>query len=152
MKPLLIERLVWSGRRCRDCGQDHTTLAAAFACAQRTATRGGRSRVSAWNYLCDYLGLEPAAWHDDAACRRLPGIDPSWFHTPAGASDEIDVDERREATIAAVAVCSLCTVRDECLAWALEHREHGIWGGTTDRERTRMRATPTRPVEVALSV
>ncbi|MDX2708231.1 WhiB family transcriptional regulator [Streptomyces sp. PA03-6a] len=36
----------------------------------------------------------------------------------------------------AKAVCTGCTVRTECLAYALDHRiEDGIWGGMTERER-----------------
>jgi WhiB family redox-sensing transcriptional regulator len=35
----------------------------------------------------------------------------------------------------ALAACQRCPVRSTCLAFALEHEEYGIWGGTTDRER-----------------
>ncbi|MFF3256738.1 WhiB family transcriptional regulator [Actinacidiphila glaucinigra] len=36
----------------------------------------------------------------------------------------------------AKAVWTGCTVRTECLAYALDHRiEDGIWGGMTERER-----------------
>lgn len=36
----------------------------------------------------------------------------------------------------AKAVCSGCTVRVECLAYALLNREtDGVWGGMTERER-----------------
>ncbi|WP_435223163.1 WhiB family transcriptional regulator [Streptomyces sp. Tue6028] len=36
----------------------------------------------------------------------------------------------------AKALCNGCTVRTECLAYALDQRiEHGVWGGTTERER-----------------
>lgn len=34
---------------------------------------------------------------------------------------------------------SACPVRDECLAYALEHNEKfGVWGGTSERERRRL--------------
>lgn len=34
------------------------------------------------------------------------------------------------------AFCNPCSVRTECLLWALEHREQfGIWGGLDTRER-----------------
>lgn len=36
-------------------------------------------------------------------------------------------------------LCAACPVREACLAVALEHRELGVWGGTTEAERARMR-------------
>lgn len=39
----------------------------------------------------------------------------------------------------AKAICEGCPVRDACLDWALEHGEAGIWGGTTTRERPKVR-------------
>lgn len=39
----------------------------------------------------------------------------------------------------AKAVCRPCPERLPCLRWALAHREHGVWGGTTDEERHRIR-------------
>ncbi|MGO8722641.1 MAG: WhiB family transcriptional regulator [Acidimicrobiales bacterium] len=37
-------------------------------------------------------------------------------------------------------ICGLCPVRAECLAYALDRPElSGVWGGTGDRERGRMR-------------
>jgi WhiB family redox-sensing transcriptional regulator len=32
-------------------------------------------------------------------------------------------------------VCSTCPVKTECLEWAMEHPEEGVWGGTTRQER-----------------
>lgn len=29
----------------------------------------------------------------------------------------------------AVLICRGCSVKDECLAYGLAHREHGVWGG-----------------------
>jgi WhiB family redox-sensing transcriptional regulator len=40
---------------------------------------------------------------------------------------------------AAIAVCRTCPVIDECLAFALEHGEVGVWGGTTEVQRREMR-------------
>jgi WhiB family transcriptional regulator, redox-sensing transcriptional regulator len=40
---------------------------------------------------------------------------------------------------AAQRVCAECPVRVECLEYALVHRiDHGVWGGTSERERQRM--------------
>jgi len=39
------------------------------------------------------------------------------------------------ANWAARRVCEGCAVRADCLAWAKAHAVHGIWGGTTEKER-----------------
>lgn len=40
---------------------------------------------------------------------------------------------------AAKQVCNFCDVRVECLEHALIYRiEHGVWGGTSERERMRI--------------
>lgn len=36
-------------------------------------------------------------------------------------------------------ICQPCPYRVECLEWALSNREIGIWGGTTELDRKRMR-------------
>jgi WhiB family redox-sensing transcriptional regulator len=68
------------------------------------------------------------AWHRYAACRGQ-GV-AAWF--PA----------RGQSLDAARAVCAGCSVREECLAAALEvpaHDDNGVWGGTSVRERLRLR-------------
>jgi hypothetical protein len=37
------------------------------------------------------------------------------------------------------ALCQACVIRVECQAWALEHDEWGVWGGTTRQQREAMR-------------
>lgn len=47
----------------------------------------------------------------------------------------------RETSDPALALCRRCDVQGECLAWALEAGDcHGVWGGTTARERRAMAA------------
>jgi WhiB family redox-sensing transcriptional regulator len=71
------------------------------------------------------LGRRPP-WQRRAACRGR-GCDP-WFATT------------REAEEAARAVCEPCPVRRPCLSYALASPELvGIWAGTDERERGRMR-------------
>ena len=76
--------------------------------------------------------LELAAWrpewHADAACREHPEI--NFF------------PERGESTVRAKAVCRSCLVAGECRNWAMAQGPTlaGIWAGTTDRERRRLRA------------
>lgn len=44
-----------------------------------------------------------------------------------------------EPADAAIALCRTCPVQGSCLAWALESGDlHGVWGGTTTRERRAM--------------
>ena len=64
-------------------------------------------------------------WWDDAACI---GLDTQAFFPEKG---EIAPTARR--------VCGRCPVQGDCLAWALKHHEHGIWGGVGYKERQRQR-------------
>lgn len=67
-------------------------------------------------------------WQGSARCVE---VDPEIFFPERGGSSK-----------AARAVCSDCPVRLECLRYALANREQfGIWGGTSERERRRLRRT-----------
>ena len=69
-------------------------------------------------------GEEP--WRLDALCAET---DPEAFFPEKGGST-------REAK----RVCTGCTVRAECLEFALANDERfGIWGGLSERERRRVR-------------
>ncbi|WP_456564329.1 WhiB family transcriptional regulator [Blastococcus sp. SYSU D00695] len=69
-------------------------------------------------------GEEP--WRMDALCAET---DPEAFFPEKGGST-------REAK----RVCSGCTVKAECLEFALANDERfGIWGGLSERERRRVR-------------
>lgn len=73
------------------------------------------------------LDLKPQPWMEAGLCRQVGG--DAWY--PGGRSGYAKI-----AIAKAVAVCADCTVKAECLAYALEHNEqHGIWGGTTPRQR-----------------
>ena len=64
-------------------------------------------------------------WMRNAACRG-EGFD-TWFPT----------DETGEEAAAARRVCAGCSVRAECLDYALVGRiRHGLWGGLSARERS----------------
>ena len=66
-------------------------------------------------------------WIRDVACRGLTHL----FFPPA--AERPQARERREA--GAREVCSGCTVRLECMAFAREHHEYGFWGGESEDER-----------------
>lgn len=75
------------------------------------------------NFLLD---LTTQTWRDDAACIGFPFA--------------IFFPERGETTRPAKEICATCTVRWECLEYAFVFREkHGIWGGTSGRDRRRIR-------------
>jgi WhiB family transcriptional regulator, redox-sensing transcriptional regulator len=65
------------------------------------------------------------AWRTRGVCQN---VDPeTFFPAPSEPAD------------AALALCRTCDVQGACLAWALEVGDcHGVWGGTTPRERRAM--------------
>ena len=66
-----------------------------------------------------------AHWMADGKCRDL---DPATFFP----NDGIGVQ-------AAQRICAECPVRTPCLEYALaNHVDHGVWGGTSERERRRI--------------
>ena len=70
--------------------------------------------------------LQPVDWQGKARCAE---VDPEIFFPERGGSSK-----------AARAVCSNCEVRAQCLEYALNNKEQfGIWGGTSERERRRLR-------------
>lgn len=73
---------------------------------------------------------QEARWQDIAACK---GMDPTIFFGPESAET---VKEKRDREDAAKAICNTCSVKKECLEYALGSREaYGIWGGLTELER-----------------
>ena len=69
-------------------------------------------------------------WQYRGACR---GEDSNLFFAP-NYFERKEEKDRREAR--AKAICARCSVRVECLEYALRTREpHGIWGGLNEAER-----------------
>ncbi|MBA2336901.1 MAG: WhiB family transcriptional regulator [Acidimicrobiia bacterium] len=76
--------------------------------------------------LLEVLGADRLVWQDLANCR---GADPDLFFPERGAS-----------TRTAKSICRQCSVRTECLEFAITSSEKfGIWGGLSERERRRIR-------------
>jgi WhiB family transcriptional regulator, redox-sensing transcriptional regulator len=83
------------------------------------------------------LPFLPTDWQVGAICAELPEDE----------ADAIFFPERGGSSKAAKAICARCPVRSECLDYALVSKEpFGIWGGTSERERRRLRK---RKVEAA---
>lgn len=78
--------------------------------------------------MAEHMPTTPgSAWENLGACR---GIDTSLFFPGRG-----------ESVAEAKAVCAGCVVRVECADFALStNQRFGIWGGTTERERRRIKA------------
>jgi len=78
------------------------------------------------------------AWQRLAACR---GTDPNVFVVSVGQS-----------TAAARAVCATCAVSEACLDYALSDPDlTGVWGGTSGRQRQKMRKAGTTTVPTTRS-
>jgi len=64
-------------------------------------------------------------WMAGGRCRDLP---PETFFP----SDGVGVDHARK-------ICAECPMKAPCLEYAMEnHIDHGVWGGTSERERRRI--------------
>jgi WhiB family transcriptional regulator, redox-sensing transcriptional regulator len=75
--------------------------------------------------------LQPVEWQTNARCAE---VDPEIFFPERGGSSK----KARE-------VCDQCEVRSQCLEYALNNKEQfGIWGGTSERERRRLRKERAR--------
>ncbi len=66
-------------------------------------------------------------WHELAAC---DGLDPT---------GSVFFPARGHSAAPAKAICAGCPVVGECLAWALEHEDYGVYGGLTAPERDEIR-------------
>jgi WhiB family transcriptional regulator, redox-sensing transcriptional regulator len=70
--------------------------------------------------------IETLPWQKEAKCLQA---EPDTFFPEKGGST-------REAK----RICAQCTVRAECLEYALENDERfGIWGGLSERERRKLK-------------
>jgi WhiB family redox-sensing transcriptional regulator len=67
---------------------------------------------------------------------------PDWLISAACRDEETELFflGSIDGEAAATAICQRCSVRSNCLAYALRHPElSGIWGGTSDEERSLFR-------------
>jgi WhiB family transcriptional regulator, redox-sensing transcriptional regulator len=68
-----------------------------------------------------------------AACADMP----TELFFPHGDATGKQVREAKK-------VCGGCPIAVQCLTWAIENNEHGIWGGTTVNQRKELRRSPKR--------
>lgn len=65
------------------------------------------------------------SWMANGTCRQFPA-------TTFFPSDGVGVEVARR-------ICAGCKVKVPCLEYALNsHIDHGVWGGTSERERRRI--------------
>ncbi len=70
-------------------------------------------------------------WMQEGAC-IFEGDPDWWFPENRGP---VATQETRQA----ISICRTCPVQLQCLAYANEHHEQGIWGGSTDQQRASRR-------------
>jgi WhiB family redox-sensing transcriptional regulator len=69
------------------------------------------------------------SWQEDAKCK---GGDVEVFYLPFNAR----MAEKRRLIAEAKKVCAGCSVREQCLNYALDIKEpYGVWGGMSEEER-----------------
>nr|WP_312882545.1 WhiB family transcriptional regulator [Micromonospora polyrhachis] len=74
-------------------------------------------------------------WRPNAACAQTDS--ETFFPVGWGRAD-------RELAEQAKDICRRCPVRDQCLTWAITHRQaHGIWGGLDPDERAAIKRRDT---------
>lgn len=70
------------------------------------------------------------SWMSDGECHSRPELTALFF------------PGRGESSPEAKEMCGRCVVRSECLEFALglpENHDHGVWGGTSAKQRRRIR-------------
>ena len=97
--------------------------------AQSDSTPSACSACRSYALVLHLLKV-PGEWVEEAVCAQC---DPEvWFPVRGQGAPQ--------ATDRALRICGECPVRDECLQYALETEQlHGVWGGTTARERKQMK-------------
>ncbi len=72
---------------------------------------------------------------DEAACRDA---DPELFFVAAVSGDQRAFEPAKQW-------CRRCPIVADCLRYALSHNVQGVWGGTHERQRVRLRADHNLP-------
>jgi WhiB family transcriptional regulator, redox-sensing transcriptional regulator len=104
-------------------------LVKTFTSSMATAPDAARSRPAP-------EGADIMDWRHEAACRE---VDPELFF-PIGNSGPAlyQIEEARQ-------VCQRCTVRDQCLRWAIDSgQDAGVWGGLSEDERRALKRRTIR--------
>ena len=104
-----------------------------------------RARQAAQAWPDSALGRSVNAWPDrivDDVPENLPELDRSWIDQAACKGMHVGVffPERGDSLIGPESICRACPVRIDCLNYAMRRNEkYGIWGGTSENQRRRLR-------------
>ncbi len=75
-------------------------------------------------------------WRNDAACRNE---DPDLFFPIGSTGPAVEQADQAKQ------ICMTCSVREECLEYALaSNQDAGIWGGLTEDERRTLKRARQR--------
>lgn len=93
----------------------------------------------------------PTGWMDRAECKRswvtrtARGVGLEHANELFIARRDAGVAGRPEKTFTLIAkrVCAMCDVRAQCLTYAIDGDERGVWGGLTDAERRKKKREDT---------
>lgn len=136
----------------RQQGRSDTAFARLLGVDRQTLYRWRRGQVAKIN--CAERIAERLGVHVDELWPEEPGFDPEWRSKAlcAGKPTDLFFVERGESMAEAKALCLVCPVRSSCLEWVLTNvranDDHGVWAGTSARERRAMRRT-RRPEAMA---
>lgn len=75
--------------------------------------------------------LHDMQWRHDAACAD-PSVDSTAFFP-------VTPEESARSMTYCAPICAACPVAGECLEHAVAFEKYGIWAGTSERERRRIR-------------
>ncbi|HET8884472.1 MAG TPA: WhiB family transcriptional regulator [Candidatus Saccharimonadales bacterium] len=89
----------------------------------------------------------PLSWLQDAACAETSDTKTASAKSPESKTPDLFYPDRGGSASLAKKVCSICSVRPQCLDFALANDEKfGVWGGLSERERRKMvRHKPDTP-------
>ena len=75
--------------------------------------------------------IEKPKFFEQAFCRTNPDVLVSDFYRSKGGGP---------VSAKVKLCCRVCLVQKECLVYALKNNEEGYWGGTTEKERRRIKS------------
>ena len=90
---------------------------------------------------------QSAIRHEDLSWRLRAACDADtaeFFSSEPGDTSIVKKTRERYAK----EICRECPVINECLLYAIRHKENGIWGGMTERERKKLVKKSRKNVDV----
>lgn len=150
----LVDELVATGMSkrwiLRELGLGHRTLmfgnTVSAARAEAVAALHDRVFGDRPKLDLDLRAIDAMERERETANRRFGELDQSWLRD--GECRDMDsalfFDDDPEMHGQLSAVCSTCAVRERCLHFALEAGEPGYWGGTSEKDRRRIRREAKR--------